>query len=87
MKRRLAKLSETANFDAANAGEPDSALQIGVRSAPPTSIRYSEHALFIGRGFGYPSALEGALKLKEISYIHAEGYPAGELKHGPLALD
>ncbi len=45
-----------------------------------------EHALFIGRGFGYPVALEGALKLKEVSYIHAEGYPAGELKHGPLAL-
>ena len=45
-----------------------------------------EHALFLGRGMHYPIALEGALKLKEISYIHAEGYPAGELKHGPLAL-
>ena len=44
------------------------------------------HALFLGRGEVYPIALEGALKLKEISYIHAEGYPAGELKHGPLAL-
>ena len=44
------------------------------------------HALFLGRGTMYPVALEGALKLKEISYIHAEGYPAGELKHGPLAL-
>src|SRR5579871_1082749 len=44
------------------------------------------HALFLGRGALYPIALEGALKLKEISYIHAEGYPAGELKHGPLAL-
>jgi glucosamine--fructose-6-phosphate aminotransferase (isomerizing) len=44
------------------------------------------HALFLGRGSHYPIALEGALKLKEISYIHAEGYPAGELKHGPLAL-
>jgi glucosamine--fructose-6-phosphate aminotransferase (isomerizing) len=42
--------------------------------------------LFIGRHTGYPVALEGALKLKEISYIHAEGYPAGELKHGPIAL-
>jgi glucosamine--fructose-6-phosphate aminotransferase (isomerizing) len=42
--------------------------------------------LFIGRGITYPIALEGALKLKEISYIHAEGYPAGELKHGPIAL-
>jgi glucosamine--fructose-6-phosphate aminotransferase (isomerizing) len=45
-----------------------------------------ENALFLGRGMHYPIALEGALKLKEISYIHAEGYPAGELKHGPLAL-
>ena len=45
-----------------------------------------QHALFLGRGVHYPIALEGALKLKEISYIHAEGYPAGELKHGPLAL-
>ena len=44
------------------------------------------HALFLGRGRHYPIALEGALKLKEISYIHAEAYPAGELKHGPLAL-
>ena len=41
---------------------------------------------FLGRGFGYPTALEGALKLKEVSYLHAEGYPAGELKHGPIAM-
>ena len=47
---------------------------------------HREHALFLGRGVQYPVALEGALKLKEISYIHAEAYPAGELKHGPLAL-
>lgn len=45
-----------------------------------------QHAIFLGRGALYPIALEGALKMKEISYIHAEGYPAGELKHGPLAL-
>ncbi|NJM42336.1 MAG: glutamine--fructose-6-phosphate transaminase (isomerizing) [Anaerolineae bacterium] len=45
-----------------------------------------EHMLFLGRGINYPVALEGALKLKEISYIHAEGYPAGEMKHGPIAL-
>ena len=45
-----------------------------------------QHALFLGRGPHYPVAMEGALKLKEISYIHAEGYPSGELKHGPLAL-
>jgi glutamine---fructose-6-phosphate transaminase (isomerizing) len=47
---------------------------------------HKQHALFLGRGTQFPIALEGALKLKEISYIHAEGYPAGELKHGPLAL-
>ncbi|HDR8968260.1 glutamine--fructose-6-phosphate transaminase (isomerizing) [Burkholderia vietnamiensis] len=46
----------------------------------------ADHALFLGRGMHYPIALEGALKLKEVSYVHAEGYPAGELKHGPLAL-
>ena len=46
----------------------------------------SKGTMFLGRGFSYPIALEGALKLKELSYIHAEGYPAGEMKHGPLAL-
>jgi len=46
----------------------------------------SDHALYLGRGYNYPVALEGALKLKEISYIHAEGYPAAEMKHGPIAL-
>ena len=46
----------------------------------------SEHFLFLGRGLSYPMAMEGALKLKEVSYIHAEGYPAGEMKHGPIAL-
>jgi glucosamine--fructose-6-phosphate aminotransferase (isomerizing) len=45
-----------------------------------------ENFLYLGRGIHYPIALEGALKLKEISYIHAEGYPAGEMKHGPIAL-
>ncbi|MBU3542539.1 glutamine--fructose-6-phosphate transaminase (isomerizing) [Polynucleobacter sp. MWH-Loch1C5] len=50
------------------------------------SFAKCENALFLGRGLHYPIALEGALKLKEISYIHAEAYPAGELKHGPLAL-
>jgi len=58
----------------------------------PQIIRFAEqfedknHALFLGRGEQYPVAMEGALKLKEVSYIHAEAYPAGELKHGPLAL-
>ncbi len=47
---------------------------------------HASNFLFLGRGIMYPIALEGALKLKEISYIHAEGYPAGEMKHGPIAL-
>ncbi|WP_321883688.1 glutamine--fructose-6-phosphate transaminase (isomerizing) [Paraburkholderia bannensis] len=64
----------------------------GVLALEPQIIAWSEefarkeNALFLGRGLHYPIALEGALKLKEISYIHAEAYPAGELKHGPLAL-
>jgi glucosamine--fructose-6-phosphate aminotransferase (isomerizing) len=63
-----------------------------VLALEPQVIAWSEafarkdNALFLGRGLHYPIALEGALKLKEISYIHAEAYPAGELKHGPLAL-
>ena len=63
-----------------------------VLSLEPEVQRWAErfsgkqHALFLGRGMHYPIALEGALKLKEVSYIHAEAYPAGELKHGPLAL-
>ena len=67
------------------------ALQ-GVLALEPQVIAWAEdfarkeNALFLGRGLHYPIALEGALKLKEISYIHAEAYPAGELKHGPLAL-
>ena len=46
----------------------------------------SKNCLYLGRGYNFPIALEGALKLKEISYIHAEGYPAAEMKHGPIAL-
>jgi len=63
-----------------------------VLALEPQIIAWSEqfakfkNAIFLGRGIHYPIALEGALKLKEISYIHAEAYPAGELKHGPLAL-
>lgn len=47
---------------------------------------YAHNFIYLGRGYNYPVALEGALKLKEISYIHAEGYPAAEMKHGPIAL-
>merc|ERR1719389_619514 len=49
-------------------------------------LRLAQNFLFLGRGVNFPVALEGALKLKEISYIHAEGYPAAEMKHGPIAL-
>ncbi|MDQ3815341.1 MAG: glutamine--fructose-6-phosphate transaminase (isomerizing) [Armatimonadota bacterium] len=80
MERRLSKLNEVSNL-MARMLQDDSAVQHVAQA-----IYQSEHAMFIGRHFGYPSALEGALKLKEISYIHAEGYPAGELKHGPIAL-
>lgn len=82
--------------------EKESAALTGLRHVPsalqavlalePQIIAWAErfaqksHALFLGRGMHYPIAMEGALKLKEISYIHAEAYPAGELKHGPLAL-
>jgi len=54
--------------------------------AVSSSFTDAKGAMFLGRGFSYPIALEGALKLKELAYVHAEGYPAGEMKHGPLAL-
>ncbi len=57
-----------------------------ISSSSPGEYRYARDFLFLGRGTNYPIALEGALKLKEISYIHAEGYAAGEMKHGPIAL-
>jgi len=82
--------------------EREAGLIDDLRALPATLVRVLEtegavtdwsaqfslrkHALFLGRGIHYPIAMEGALKLKEISYIHAEAYPAGELKHGPLAL-
>ncbi|KQP03474.1 glucosamine--fructose-6-phosphate aminotransferase [Methylobacterium sp. Leaf99] len=58
----------------------------GAAPAPRTGVSKARDVLYLGRGTSYPMALEGALKLKEISYIHAEGYAAGELKHGPIAL-
>jgi glutamine---fructose-6-phosphate transaminase (isomerizing) len=61
------------------------ALDAEIKALTPLFVN-KEHALFLGRGVQFPIAMEGALKLKEISYIHAEAYPAGELKHGPLAL-
>ncbi|WP_018871603.1 glutamine--fructose-6-phosphate transaminase (isomerizing) [Thioalkalivibrio sp. ALJ16] len=69
---------------------PDHATRLLELDAPIAGVAETllerQHALFLGRGAFYPIALEGALKLKEISYIHAEAYPSGELKHGPLAL-
>jgi glucosamine--fructose-6-phosphate aminotransferase (isomerizing) len=63
------------------------ALTLGNRvAAIAASLEHTRDVLFLGRGAMYPMALEGALKLKEISYIHAEGYASGELKHGPIAL-
>jgi glutamine---fructose-6-phosphate transaminase (isomerizing) len=70
---------------------PDQAAQILERSSEIEELaarflRTTRNALYLGRGVNFPVALEGALKLKEISYIHAEGYPAAEMKHGPIAL-
>jgi glutamine---fructose-6-phosphate transaminase (isomerizing) len=69
---------------------PDQAARALELAAPTKELarRYvnSRGFMFVGRGLGYPVALEGALKLKEVSYVHAEGYPAGELKHGPISL-
>ena len=72
-------------------GLPDGAaraLELNEPGSPDLARRYvnSRGFMFVGRGATYPAALEGALKLKEISYVHAEGYPAGELKHGPISL-
>ena len=65
----------------------ENALQVSGRiDEMSKSFAQAQDFLFLGRGINYPIALEGALKLKEISYIHAEGYPAGEMKHGPIAL-
>ncbi len=89
VKGRLSEADEAAHLKALR--HLPAALQ-AVLALEPQLIAWSEdfakkdNALFLGRGLHYPIALEGALKLKEISYIHAEAYPAGELKHGPLAL-
>jgi glutamine---fructose-6-phosphate transaminase (isomerizing) len=89
LRGHLSALQETAHL-AALRGLPGKLQQV-LELEPQVEAwaqRFANkhHALFLGRGVHYPIALEGALKLKEISYIHAEAYPAGELKHGPLAL-
>ncbi len=86
------RLDDAAEHDAITALRHLPAAVQTVLALEPAIVEWSEtfatkeDALFLGRGLHYPIALEGALKLKEISYIHAEAYPAGELKHGPLAL-
>ncbi len=89
LRGHLTPLQETAHL-AALRGLPKKAQEaLALEShieAWAQGFSNKHHALFLGRGVHYPIALEGALKLKEISYIHAEAYPAGELKHGPLAL-
>ncbi len=91
--RLLGTLPEAAEFELATAlrALPDAAqraLELNAPNATDLARRYvnSRGFMFVGRGSTYPAALEGALKLKEISYVHAEGYPAGELKHGPISL-
>ena len=89
LRGHLTPLQETAHLTALR-GLPKKAQEaLALEShieAWAQGFSNKQHALFLGRGVHYPIALEGALKLKEISYIHAEAYPAGELKHGPLAL-
>ena len=81
---------EEARLTAALAHVPAHAADVLARDerllALAETLRQAETVLYIGRGTGYPIAMEGALKLKELSYIHAEGFAAGELKHGPIAL-
>ena len=89
LHRRLDDAQEVEYLDALR--HLPGSVQHALNLEPQVSVwaeRFTlkHHALFLGRGVHYPIALEGALKLKEISYIHAEAYPAGELKHGPLAL-
>ena len=79
-RRRMDELASVPEAVERALGTADESARIA------DSVSNVDHLLFLGRGFGYPTAMEGALKLKEISYIHAEGYPAGELKHGPIAL-
>ena len=79
--------SEVVKELAAMPGKMKAMLELNDRiSELSRTFTYARNFLYLGRGFSYPVALEGALKLKEISYIHAEGYPAAEMKHGPIAL-
>jgi glucosamine--fructose-6-phosphate aminotransferase (isomerizing) len=88
--RGTLKPAAEAALSAAMAEVPARAAEVlhhdGRLRALAEEVKDATDVLYLGRGVGYPIALEGALKLKEISYIHAEGYAAGEMKHGPIAL-
>ncbi|MBA4181266.1 MAG: glutamine--fructose-6-phosphate transaminase (isomerizing), partial [Anaerolinea sp.] len=77
---RISDLARVPDAAARVLAQPDTCQRLATRIAD------AQHLLFLGRGLAYPAAMEGALKMKEISYIHAEGYAAGEMKHGPIAL-
>ena len=87
-RRALGRRGEAARRRADRRAGPDErgAEARGPDRGPGRELAKARDVLYLGRGTSYPLALEGALKLKEISYIHAEGYAAGELKHGPIAL-
>jgi glucosamine--fructose-6-phosphate aminotransferase (isomerizing) len=80
ISREYAALAAMPDLMAQTLGVVDPVRELAREIAPAKAV------LFLGRGVGYPVALEGALKLKELAYMHAEGFPAGELKHGPIAL-
>jgi len=90
-KGRTLSRAELADNIRALAAVPDKVRRVldasnGILESMAHTYRYASNFLYLGRGYNFPVALEGALKLKEISYIHAEGYPAAEMKHGPIAL-
>jgi glucosamine--fructose-6-phosphate aminotransferase (isomerizing) len=90
-KGRTLSKAELADNIRALAAVPDKVRSVlkasnGALESMARTYRYASNFLYLGRGYNFPVALEGALKLKEISYIHAEGYPAAEMKHGPIAL-
>ncbi len=90
-KERTLSKAELAHNIRALASVPDQVRRVldasnGALRSMAHTYRYASNFLYLGRGYNFPVALEGALKLKEISYIHAEGYPAAEMKHGPIAL-
>src|SRR5205823_6402017 len=83
----LSQSGETADtLGAVKAARDKGAPLVGLTNVVGSALARYKNFLFLGRGIHYPMALEGALKLKELSYLHAEGYPAGEMKHGPIAL-